>query len=138
MELVCRYFHFFLPTVNHGEERYCETCVKVSSTDSRNVRELPSFCKEFEEVKDLHEIFVSPVSTVNMSDKKVNLIVLTDERKKEFDWLKHVVNLKEFVPDTLWSVYNTRRNKADIVPYFYSVTVTETKFCRLWKTKAFY
>ena len=47
-----------------------------------------------------------------------NSTFLTDERNKEFDWLKHVASLSEYVPDTSWSLYTSRRNKADIVPYF--------------------
>ena len=55
----------------------------------------------FEEVKDLSEIFFSPVSTINIPNKKANSAVLTDERKKEF------------------SLYmNAKRNKADTAPYF--------------------
>ena len=53
----------FPSTLNFGEERY-EKYVKVSSADSRKVRELPSFYTEFEEVKDPPKIFFSPVSTV--------------------------------------------------------------------------
>ena len=64
------------------------------------MRELPSFYTEFEEGKDPPEIFFSPVSTVNIPDKKANSTVLTDERKKEFNWLKHVASLSRFVPDT--------------------------------------
>ena len=76
---------------------------------------------EFEEVKDPPEIYFSPVSRFNIPDKKANSTVLTDESKKEFNWLKHGVSLSEFVPDTSWSAYNARRNKADIVPYFNSI-----------------
>ena len=72
----------FPSTVNLGEERYYEKYVKMSSTDSRKVRELPSFHREFEEVKDPPEIFFSPVSTVNIPDKRANSTVLIDERKK--------------------------------------------------------
>ena len=42
----------FPSTVIFGEERYYEKFVKVSSADSRKMRELPSFSTEFEEVKD--------------------------------------------------------------------------------------
>ena len=35
--------------------------------------------------------------------------------------MKHVASLSEFVPDTSWSVYTSRRNRADIVPYFNSI-----------------
>ena len=59
-----------------------------------------------------------PVSTVNIADKKANSVILTNERKKKFDWLKHVAILSEFVQDTSWTVHNARRNKSDIVPYF--------------------
>ena len=82
------------------------------------MRELPSFYTEFEEVKDPPEMFLSPVSTANIPDKKAT--ILTDE-KKEFGWSKHVASLSEFFRDTSWSVYNTRRHKADIVPYFNSI-----------------
>ena len=51
------------------------------------MRELLSFYTEFEEVKDPPEIFLSPVSTSNIPDKKAT--VLTDE-KKEFGLLKHL------------------------------------------------
>ena len=43
------------------------------------------------------------------------------KEKKEFDLLKHVANLSEFVPDTSWSAYNAKRNKTDIVQYFNSI-----------------
>ena len=43
------------------------------------MRELPSFYMESEEVKDPPEIFFSPISIVNIPDKKVNSILLTDE-----------------------------------------------------------
>ena len=85
------------------------------------MRELPSFYTKFEDVKDPPEIFFSPALAVNIPDKKANSTVLTDERKKEFDWLKHVAGLSEFVPDTSWFVYTSRKNKADTVPYFNSV-----------------
>ena len=83
----------FPSTVNFGEGRYYERYVKVSSTDSGKVKELPSFYTEFEEVKDPSEIFFPPISTVNIPAKKANSTVLTDERKKEFEWLKHVASL---------------------------------------------
>ena len=57
----------FPSTVNLGEERQ-EKYVKTLSTESRKVRELPSFYTEFEEGKDPPEIFFSPVSTVNIPD----------------------------------------------------------------------
>ena len=44
--------------------------------------ELPSFYTEFEEVKDLPEIYFAPVLTVNIPDQKANSTVLTDEKKK--------------------------------------------------------
>ena len=58
---------------------------------------------------------------MNIPDKKANSTVLADKRKKEFDCLKHVASLSEFVPETSWSVYKSRRNRADIVPYFNSI-----------------
>ena len=79
--------------MNFGGGRYYERYVKVSSTDSGKVKELPSFYTEYEEVKDHPEIFFSPISTVNIPAKKANSTVLTDERKKEFGWLKHVASL---------------------------------------------
>ena len=57
----------FTSTVNLGEERQ-EKYVKTLSTESRKVRELPSFYTEFEEDKDPPEIFFSPVSTVNIPE----------------------------------------------------------------------
>ena len=68
--------------MNLGEERYYEVYVKVSSTDSRKVRELPFFYKKLEEVKDLPELFFSPVLTENIPDSKTNSTLMTDERKK--------------------------------------------------------
>ena len=53
--------------MNLGEERQ-EKYVKTLSTESRKVRELPSFYTEFEEDKDPPEIFFSPVSTVNIPE----------------------------------------------------------------------
>ena len=35
--------------------------------------------------------------------------------------MKHVASLSKFVPNTSWSVYNARRNKADIALYFSSI-----------------
>ena len=107
--------------MNFGEERHYQRYVEISSTDGRKVRELPSFYTEFEGNKDPPGIFFSPVSTVNIPDTKANATVLPNERKKKFDWLKHAASLSEFAPDTSWSVYNARRNKADIVPYFNSI-----------------
>ena len=43
------------------------------------MRVLPLFYTEFEEVKDPPEIFLSPVSTGNIPDKKAT--VLTDEKR---------------------------------------------------------
>ena len=49
------------------------------------------------------------------------------KKKKDFDWLKDVSSLSELVPGTCWSVYNARRNKADIVPYFNAILPLLTK-----------
>ena len=60
----------FPSTLNLGIEKYYEKYIKVSSRDSRKVRELLSFYTESEEVKH---------STANIPDKKAT--VLTDEKK---------------------------------------------------------
>ena len=106
--------------MNLGEDRYYEKYVKVSTGDSRKLRELPLFSTEFEEIKDPPETLFMLISTVNIPDKKINSTALTDERKKEFVWLKHVASFIEFVPGSIWSVHNARRNKVDVVPYFSS------------------
>ena len=66
--------------MNFGEERYYEKYVKVSSADSRKVRELPSLYAEFEGVKDPPEIFFSPVSTTNI---QIRRLILQSWKMKE-------------------------------------------------------
>ena len=83
--------------------------ISKSQYHSRKVRELHLLYTESDKIKH---------STAWIPDKKAT--VLTDE-KKEFGCLKHVASLGEFFWDTSWSVYNVRRNKADIVPYFNSI-----------------
>ena len=60
----------------------------------------------------------SPVSTVNIPNKKANSPVLTNERKKKLDWFKHVACW--ICPRYLLVFINNRWN-GDIVPYFTSV-----------------
>ena len=77
------------------------------------------FIRNLKRTKILLEYFFTSFNSKH-SRYEANATVLPYERKKKFDWLKHVASLSEFVPGTSWSVYNARRNKADIVPYFNS------------------
>ena len=110
MEQVCHYFSLLLQWTLDKRDIMRNMLKFHQQTVERWENYLPFICI-------LLKYFL-PDSTVNIADKKANSTILTDERKKEFDWLKHVASLSEFVRDTSWSVHNARRNKADIVPYF--------------------
>ena len=71
--------------------------VKFLSTDGREVRELPSIYTALEEVKDPLEIFFFSISFNSKHSGWEGYSPDTEERKKEFGWLKHAASLREFI-----------------------------------------
>ena len=103
---------FQFPTYNNpGIERHYEKYVKIPSSMSKKVRELPTFYTEYKEINDLPDTVFAAVPTVTIPLEMTDFNdILTVGRDKEFRWLQYVSDATETNSDLSWSVYNERRN----------------------------
>ena len=106
----------FPSSFNEGFGRNYQKFVKVSSSESKKVRELPYFYANVEEIPDPPKDYYASVSTVNIPEAVSQSYLVNAELDKELKWLDYIANLKVFNPDSSYSVYFARNyeSKTDI------------------------
>ena len=103
---------FQLPwSFNDWFERNYQQLIKIPSSRSKKVGELPSFYTDVEEIADLPQIYYFTMSTVNISENVNNSDFVCIMKKQEIECLEHISNLNELRSDSSWSVYNARKDE---------------------------
>ena len=106
---------------NDRFERNYQQFVKVPSSRSEKVGELPSFYTDVEEIADPPHAYYFPASTVNIPGKISNSDLASIMKKQLIEWLEQIPSLNEFTLDSSWSVYNARKDDTEIVPCVNSI-----------------
>ena len=78
--------------------------VKVLSSTSKKVGELPSFYTDIEEIADPPQAYYFTVSTVNIPENVNNSDPVSIMKKREREWLEHISSLTEFTSDSSRSI----------------------------------
>ena len=86
----------FLSSFNDGFERNYQQFVKVPSSRSKKVGELPSFYTDVEEIADPPQAYYLTVSTVNISENVNNSDLVSIMKRREIEWLDDISSLNKF------------------------------------------
>ena len=78
--------------------------VKVLSSRSKKVGELPSFYTDIEEIADPPQAYYFTASTVNIPENVNNSDPVSIMKKREREWLEHISSLTEFTSDSSRSI----------------------------------
>ena len=106
----------FLSSFNDGFERNYQQFVKVASSRSKKVGELPSFYTDVEEIVDSPKAHYFTVSTVSIPENVSNPDLVSIMKKREIKWLEHIASPNKFTSDSSRSVDNARKDDMKIVP----------------------
>ena len=110
----------FPSNFNDGFEMNYQQFVKVPSTRSKKVGELPSFYTDVEEIADPPQAYFT-VSTVNIRKNFNNSYLVSIMKKREIEWFEHISSINEFTSDSSCSVYNARKGDTENVPCVNSI-----------------
>ena len=90
--------------LNDGFERNYQKFVKVPSSRSKKVGELPSFYTDVKEIADPPQAYYFTVSTVNIPENVNNSDPVSIMKKREREWVEDISSLTEFTSDSSWSI----------------------------------
>ena len=106
----------FPSSFNDGFQRNYQQFVKVPSSRSKKVGQLPSFYTDVEEIADPLQAYYFTVSTVDIPENASNSDFVSIMKKRDIEWLEQISSLNEFISDSSWSVYNARKDDTESVP----------------------
>ena len=98
----------FPSSFNDRFERNNQEIVKVPSSRSKKVGELPSFYTDVEEIADPPQAYYFTVSIVNIPENVSSSDLVSILKNREIEWLEHISSLNEFTSDSSRPVNNTR------------------------------
>ena len=105
----------FPSSFNGGFERNYQQFVKVPSSRSKKVGELPYFYTDVEEIAHPPQAYYFTVSTVIIPENVNNSDLVSIIKKREIEWLEHISSLNEFTSDS------SKKDDMEVVPCVNSI-----------------